>query len=551
MSRVSGMRRIKTDCTFCTMALRLRWENSGEEIIRGKAIKALCNYQSFNIQIPSVCSMELIPFCDQCETLVRQLSSSLEAGNDMKAERLYRTIELVVVDGEILRLDARYRQTQDDLRGRKWTGLTDEILEGYRQKVSVKQQRNISGLEYLNGVGDEAENMNDNLGNIVITNVRTLGQGSPKGKSGAPTKNARSNSLRNEQPVASTSKPAGRKVSATCTSTIEGSPAKFESYITVTQGAGFELPDRSPKSIINCSTGFQPPGASKRTGPVHAIAKKRCTASTLNKPKKRCATSILTSRDYTEIIESVVLGSQPKAPTALGMNPEEIKKEKVEVDSCSEESCDGFGTAIGTMTQPESKTTSNVIPSGSEGVPATEPANLTFYGPGPVNTWRKQVAAVTPPMTSTSERATTVENAFVRSDPNTLMIKIENSLIKSEPMEKKKIKKESNTRVLENMRKYVPTMPGISYCIPLSEAVTMGTFTLGGVQIWICPVCQKEENEDISGDMVCCEVCQDWFHWSCVGITKDLPRDHPWYCQRCLFDYSDNPCADFPNVFPE
>ncbi|ODM96421.1 hypothetical protein Ocin01_10257, partial [Orchesella cincta] len=80
----------------------------------------------------------------------------------------------------------------------------------------------------------------------------------------------------------------------------------------------------------------------------------------------------------------LLLRESTKGPNCLneGMNPEEIKKEKVEVDSSSEESCDGFGTTTGTMTQPESKTTSSLHPS-----------DLT----GPVNTWRKQVAAVTPP----------------------------------------------------------------------------------------------------------------------------------------------------------
>ncbi|ODM96420.1 hypothetical protein Ocin01_10258 [Orchesella cincta] len=65
----------------------------------------------------------------------------------------------------------------------------------------------------------------------------------------------------------------------------------------------------------------------------------------------------------------------------------------------------------------------------------------------------------------------------------------------------------------------------------------------GNIYPWRCsdldmPSVQKEENEDISGDMVCCEVCQDWFtglasaslricHGIIRGIVKGVSSTTP------------------------
>ncbi|VDM28434.1 unnamed protein product [Toxocara canis] len=38
---------------------------------------------------------------------------------------------------------------------------------------------------------------------------------------------------------------------------------------------------------------------------------------------------------------------------------------------------------------------------------------------------------------------------------------------------------------------------------------------------------------DTTTDMVGCDACDNWFHWSCVGLLVAPPLDVPWYCQSC------------------
>lgn len=33
--------------------------------------------------------------------------------------------------------------------------------------------------------------------------------------------------------------------------------------------------------------------------------------------------------------------------------------------------------------------------------------------------------------------------------------------------------------------------------------------------------------------MIGCDNCNNWFHWSCLGITKD-PEDDSWFCSACI-----------------
>jgi len=49
-------------------------------------------------------------------------------------------------------------------------------------------------------------------------------------------------------------------------------------------------------------------------------------------------------------------------------------------------------------------------------------------------------------------------------------------------------------------------------------------------QVWICPWCNKPDD---SMPMIGCDSCDDWYHWHCVGITKEPPENQNWYCHKC------------------
>lgn len=48
-------------------------------------------------------------------------------------------------------------------------------------------------------------------------------------------------------------------------------------------------------------------------------------------------------------------------------------------------------------------------------------------------------------------------------------------------------------------------------------------------KIWICPTCKKQDD---GSPMICCDNCQEWFHYPCVGVKED-PTDDSWFCPGC------------------
>ncbi|XP_041347810.1 transcription initiation factor TFIID subunit 3-like [Gigantopelta aegis] len=68
----------------------------------------------------------------------------------------------------------------------------------------------------------------------------------------------------------------------------------------------------------------------------------------------------------------------------------------------------------------------------------------------------------------------------------------------------------------------------------LSRAViveTVGTFVdASGQQIWICPACKMPDD---GSPMIGCDGCDDWYHWPCVNITEEPPKEQDWFCPRC------------------
>ncbi|XP_033746840.1 transcription initiation factor TFIID subunit 3-like [Pecten maximus] len=61
---------------------------------------------------------------------------------------------------------------------------------------------------------------------------------------------------------------------------------------------------------------------------------------------------------------------------------------------------------------------------------------------------------------------------------------------------------------------------------------TIGSFidASSGEKIWICPACKRQDD---GSPMVGCDICDDWYHWECIGINKE-PEEDSWYCNKCL-----------------
>ncbi|CAF5123474.1 unnamed protein product, partial [Rotaria sp. Silwood1] len=50
-------------------------------------------------------------------------------------------------------------------------------------------------------------------------------------------------------------------------------------------------------------------------------------------------------------------------------------------------------------------------------------------------------------------------------------------------------------------------------------------------KIWICPSCNRPDNGQEA--MIACDLCDDWYHWECVGIVEEPPESIPWFCPKC------------------
>lgn len=57
---------------------------------------------------------------------------------------------------------------------------------------------------------------------------------------------------------------------------------------------------------------------------------------------------------------------------------------------------------------------------------------------------------------------------------------------------------------------------------PIEEGTELG---------WICPDCGEPDN---GSAMICCDCCDDWYHFSCVGLYRPPPEEESWRCGSCL-----------------
>ncbi|MEE6481619.1 hypothetical protein FKM82_012919 [Ascaphus truei] len=65
---------------------------------------------------------------------------------------------------------------------------------------------------------------------------------------------------------------------------------------------------------------------------------------------------------------------------------------------------------------------------------------------------------------------------------------------------------------------------------PVRSVVTETIRDEWGNQIWICPGCNKADD---GSPMIGCDVCDDWYHWPCVGLTAAPPDEEQWFCTKC------------------
>lgn len=51
--------------------------------------------------------------------------------------------------------------------------------------------------------------------------------------------------------------------------------------------------------------------------------------------------------------------------------------------------------------------------------------------------------------------------------------------------------------------------------------------------IYLCPTCNSEAGDQT----ICCDVCDQWFHYNCAGLSLEAfvgIGESPWSCEKCL-----------------
>ncbi|CAG7828907.1 unnamed protein product [Allacma fusca] len=52
-----------------------------------------------------------------------------------------------------------------------------------------------------------------------------------------------------------------------------------------------------------------------------------------------------------------------------------------------------------------------------------------------------------------------------------------------------------------------------------------------GNKVWICPACGRQDD---GSPMIGCEKCDDWYHFTCVGIVEAPDETESWFCKKCV-----------------
>lgn len=98
-----------------------------------------------------------------------------------------------------------------------------------------------------------------------------------------------------------------------------------------------------------------------------------------------------------------------------------------------------------------------------------------------------------------------------------------NESVKSKSVSKERNVKDKGRGVKDDRRVKDRGDKGDASCVLITETVIKD-------KEWYCPVCNIPY--DGVNDMIGCDACPDWYHWTCVGITED-PGEQQWFCPRC------------------
>ena len=64
-----------------------------------------------------------------------------------------------------------------------------------------------------------------------------------------------------------------------------------------------------------------------------------------------------------------------------------------------------------------------------------------------------------------------------------------------------------------------------------SPIVPLTKYEATGSQ-WQCPTCHMIV--DNNKPSICCDDCDNWYHWHCVGISVAPDEDDSWFCHPCI-----------------
>lgn len=64
-------------------------------------------------------------------------------------------------------------------------------------------------------------------------------------------------------------------------------------------------------------------------------------------------------------------------------------------------------------------------------------------------------------------------------------------------------------------------------CVLIHETIKLES---NDDRIYICPICNKPDD---GTPMICCDTCEIWYHYRCVGIFRDPEEDESWFCPPC------------------
>ncbi|CAL8076290.1 unnamed protein product [Orchesella dallaii] len=177
-SEGSQTQQTRTTCLFCSNLVLLMGNGNNEDTKkRSRMIKNLCVHMQISSKdIPNQCSSTMFPLCKLCDALVSQLweFQGMLDKIKLKVSEVVGKIERTVVDGEILSPKLS-KSSVSTLEEQKFTQLRNLILDGYRNKLIMKQQiqnnlvlsNPISSLR-LNSINIKTECLSEqeNLGEI-------------------------------------------------------------------------------------------------------------------------------------------------------------------------------------------------------------------------------------------------------------------------------------------------------------------------------------------------------------------------------------------------